>query len=400
METAALADLVRRQRPGFGLERPFYLHDAIFAAEWERIWKHDWLLAGTTADIPKPGDYFTWALREDSVIVIRGDRGEVFAHHNSCRHRGSIVCQNERGNAAKLMCPYHQWVYDKDGKLMRARLMPEDFDKSRYGLRPVHVRTVEGLVFVSLAEQPPDFAPLAADFASYLAPFRVDAGKVAFRKRYVLRTNWKLVAENFHECYHCGPAHPEYCSAVLGANLRESPEDEWNARKIVWQRRGLTTKTVRSTGDSFHFGIRYPLRPGIASYSLDGKAVSRPMGSHADHDAGVIGLVSYPNFWMDAVSDYMWLMRLTPVNASETIADVSWLVDGDAQEGVDYELERLVEFWRITAEQDWRLCENNFRGVESSAYEPGPYAPSERDVVRFVEWYLGRIGPGIQAKAS
>jgi phenylpropionate dioxygenase-like ring-hydroxylating dioxygenase large terminal subunit len=400
MEALELSGLIDRQPPGFSLARPFYLSDDIFRAEWERIWRTDWLFAGTTAAIPKPGDYFTYTLREESVIVIRGDRGEVFAHHNSCRHRGSLVCLNEAGSAPKLMCPYHQWVYDKDGRLLRARLMPDDLDKSRYGLRPVQVRVVEGFVFVSLSDSPPDFAPLAAAFAPFLKPFRVDEAKVAFRKRYVLRTNWKLVAENFHECYHCGPAHPEYCNAVLGANLRESPEAEWNARKVEWEKRGLPTKTVRSLGDSFHSCIRYPLRPGVVSYSLDGKAVSRPMGGHADHDAGVIGLVAYPNLWLDAVSDYMWTMRLTPTGPSETVLDLAWLVDGAAEEGVDYELDRLVEFWRITGEQDWRLCENNFRGVESRSYEPGPYAPAEVDLVRFVEWYLGRMAAEIRAKAS
>src|SRR5262245_8457971 len=132
MESSELSALVGHQRPGFSLARPFYLDDAIFAAEWERIWRHDWLFAGTAADIPTPGDWFTWDLRGESVIVIRGDGGEVFAHHNSCRHRGSIVCLEERGHSAKLMCPYHQWVYDKDGRLLRARLMPEDLDKSAY----------------------------------------------------------------------------------------------------------------------------------------------------------------------------------------------------------------------------------------------------------------------------
>ena len=124
------------------------------------------------------------------------------------------------------------------------------------------------------------------------------------------------------------------------------------------------------------------------------------MGAHADRDAGVVGLRSYPNFWMDAVSDYMWFMRVTPTSPSETLLDLTWLVDGAAEEGRDYELERLVEFWRITGEQDWTLCENNFRGVESRSYEPGPYAPAERDVARYVAWYLARMGVGAEAKAS
>ncbi len=119
------------------------------------------------------------------------------------------------------------------------------------------------------------------------------------------------------------------------------------------------------------------------------------MGDHKDFNAGVVGLVVYPNFWMDAVSDYIWTMRLTPINPSQTIVDLTWLVDGAAVEGVDYSTERLTDFWKITGEQDWQLCENNFRGIESSHYQPGPYAPIESDVAKFVDWYLHRMQEGI-----
>jgi Rieske 2Fe-2S family protein len=128
---------------------------------------------------------------------------------------------------------------------------------------------------------------------------------------------------------------------------------------------------------------------------LDGKAVSTPMGDHKDFDAGVLGLVVYPNFWMDAVSDYMWTMRLTANTPFRTTIDLAWLVDSNAVKGVDYSVERLTEFWKITGEQDWELCENNFRGVESSHYQPGPYAPIESDVSKFVDWYLDRLREGL-----
>jgi len=124
------------------------------------------------------------------------------------------------------------------------------------------------------------------------------------------------------------------------------------------------------------------------------------MGDHQDYNAGVVGLVMYPNFWMDAVSDYMWTMRLTAVSPSRTIIDLTWLVDGAAEEGSDYTIDRLTDFWRITGEQDWKLCENNYRGVESSHYLPGPYAPVELDVARFVDWYVERLREGISETAS
>jgi phenylpropionate dioxygenase-like ring-hydroxylating dioxygenase large terminal subunit len=395
MNDTTIHSLITKYRSGYSLEQPFYTDPAIFNLEWQHIWKKYWLFAGTTADIPRPGDYFVYNLLNESVIIIRGNDGEVFAHYNTCRHRGSLICLEERGHAPKLVCPYHQWVFEKDGSLFKARLMPDDFDKSGYGLHPVKVAVAGGFIFISLSDTPPPITELEKDLAPFLRPFHVDESKVAHRSSYTLRTNWKLVGENFRECYHCGPAHPEYCSAVIGANMKESADEVLAEKKIVWKEKGLATDTVDFTEDSFHFVIRYPLRPGVESYSLDGKKVATPMGEHTDHDAGVIGIVVYPNFWMDAVSDYMWTMRLTAVNASTTIIDLTWLVDKDAKEGIDYTTDKLTEFWKITGEQDWKLCENNFKGIESSHYQPGPYAPVEYDVVRYVDWYINRLKQGI-----
>lgn len=394
MTTGEIQQILDRYQSGHSLERPFYTDPDIYELEWERIWRKYWLFAGTTAQIPKPGDFFTYQLRNDSIIVIHGKEGEVFAHYNTCRHRGSLLCLEEQGHAAKLVCPYHQWVFDKDGTLLKARLMPDDFDRGAHGLHPVKLQVVEGLIFVSLSQDPPDFDQMREDYARFLRPFQIDRAKVAFRKRYDLRTNWKLVAENFRECYHCGPAHPEYCSAVIGANMREPVAPVLAERQVAWQQKGLAIDTVDFSADSFHFGIRYPLRPGVQSYSLDGKPIAIPMGEHRDFDAGVLGLVALPNFWMDAVSDYVWTMRLTALAPDHTAIDLAWLVDADAVEGRDYDTERLVEFWKITGEQDWILCENNFKGVESSRYQPGPYAPVEADVAKFVDWVVARLRMG------
>lgn len=388
---ASLDSLLNRYETGYSLEQAFYTSEEIFALDREAIWKKHWLFAGVTAEIPLEGNYITYNVGNDSIIIVRGKNGAIHAHYNTCRHRGSTICQAEKGHAPKLMCPYHQWVYNADGSLFKARLMPDDFDTSDYGLHPAKLAVVEGLMFISLCNDPPDFSSIARDFSPYLKPFKLDQAKVAFTKRYNLRTNWKLIAENFRECYHCGPAHPEYCRAVVGANLRESVDGVLAERRAAWSEKGLVTAGVDFQDDSVHFAIRYPLRDGVSSYSLDGRAVSQPMGDHKDHDAGVLGMVCYPNFWMDAVSDYVWTMRITAESASACRVDLTWLVDSNAVEGRDYNVDRLTEFWKVTGEQDWALCENNFRGIESSHYQPGPYAPVELDVAKFVDWYIGRL---------
>jgi phenylpropionate dioxygenase-like ring-hydroxylating dioxygenase large terminal subunit len=389
-------ELINNYKSGYSLEQSFYTSKEVFDAEWECIFKKHWLFAGNTAQIPKPGDYFLYALQNDAIIIIRGNTGEVHAHYNTCTHRGSAICLHEKGNAAKLICPYHQWVFDKDGTLLNARMMPDDFCKEHYNLRSVHVEVVGGLIFISMAEEAPDFSGIEKSLAPYLHPYEIGNAKVAAIKNYTLKANWKLVAENFRECYHCGGAHPEYCSAVIGANLRENTDELTLGKQKEWAAKGLAISLVEVTPGTTTYTIRYPLRPGIESYSIDGKKVSLPMGLHKDHDAGVVGLVNYPNFWMDAVSDYVWMMKVTPVDAATTDVEFCWLVDANAVEGKDYDLKHLTDFWEITGEQDGKLCENNFKGIQSNAYKPGPYAPVEDQVINFVDWCMEQMKKGME----
>jgi phenylpropionate dioxygenase-like ring-hydroxylating dioxygenase large terminal subunit len=395
MRIKEIASLIAEYHSGFSLAQPFYTDPEVLAAEWTHIWGIHWLFAGTVAQIPRPGDYFLYHLQQESVIIIRGNNGEVYAHYNTCTHRGSALCMEEKGHAAKLVCPYHQWVFDKDGTLLQARLMPEDFCKQDYPLRSLPLQEVEGLLFISLSPSPPDFTPIRNALGPYLRPFQLPQAKLACSRQYLLRANWKLVAENFRECYHCGGAHPEYCSAVIGANLREDTTELTREKELLWRSKGLETTLTEVTDGTTSYAVRYPLRPGIESYSTDGKKVSLPMGLHTDHDAGVVGLVNYPNFWMDAVSDYVWTMRITPVDAAHTSVEFCWYVDPRAQEGKDYVLDHLTAFWERTGEQDALLCENNFRGIETAGYRPGPYAPVEDQVVNFVEWCVKQLREGL-----
>jgi Rieske 2Fe-2S family protein len=391
MNQENLQTLLSRYQSGFSLEQPFYTSAEILSAEWEAIWKEHWIYAGNIAQLKKAGDYFLYKINQDEIIIIKGNNDDVHAHYNTCTHRGSAICLEQKGHAAKLICPYHQWVFDKDGRLLNARMMPDDFCKEQYNLRSVAVEVVEGLIFISLAKEPPSFSTIRESLAPFVKTYNIKEAKIVCQKNYTLRANWKLVAENFRECYHCGGAHPEYCSAVIGANLREDTSELTKEKNKVWLEKGLATELIEVTPGTTTYAVRYPLRPGIESYSTDGKKVSIPMGHHQDHDAGVVGLVNYPNLWVDAVSDYMWTMRITPIDASTTDVEFCWLVDGKAEEGKDYDVKHLTDFWEITGEQDGRLCENNFKGIESSAYRPGPYAAVEDQVVNFVDWCVTQL---------
>ncbi|MBC7827630.1 MAG: aromatic ring-hydroxylating dioxygenase subunit alpha [Chitinophagaceae bacterium] len=393
-----MSALLSSYKHGWSLAQEFYTSAEVLRSEADLIWKQVWLFAGFTCELQHPGDYFTYNVFNQSAIIIRDDDGAIHAHHNTCRHRGSVICTEERGNEPTLKCPYHHWVYEKNGNLKNARLMPENFIKEDFGLHRVHVHVLEGIIFISFAREPPDFFQETRDLAPYLEPYNLDYAKVVFRDRYELDANWKLIGENFRECYHCGPVHIEYCHSVIGANLVEDRQEVLEAHIPVWIENGLAVNTIEQTNGSGHYATRYPLRPGFQSYSLDGKPVAPPIGRHKTYDSGVVGLINYPNFWMDAVTDYIWVMRITPIDALRSVVDLTWLVDGKAEEGKDYDVDRLTEFWKITGEQDWHLCENNQRGILSERYSSGPMSPFEMDVVHFHEWYLNILRSGILKK--
>jgi Rieske 2Fe-2S family protein len=392
-----LDSLITSRRPGYSLDRTFYTDPAVFRTDVERIFLRDWLYAGHASRIPGPGDYFTFEFDDESLIVIRGLDHSVRALHNTCRHRGSRVCLQPEGSARSLVCPYHQWVYAPDGTLLKARLMPEGFDTTAFGLGRAHVRVLGGLVFVCLAEEPPDFDEFERSMAPRLGAHHLEQAKVATIERYEIRANWKLVEENSRECYHCGAGHPQYTRAVgFAAAIGSSEQAARNrateeARKPELAARGLETETVPfGEGRWYHFR-RFFLRDGMRTESMDGQPVALPMGELGDYESGVFAIVTLPNLLLEANPDYVMTLRLAPGGPQRTLAEVCWLVRGDAREGIDYDIGRLTEFWRLTSEQDWKLCEDNQLGVNSRFYQPGPYAPDERGVEQFIEWYLRRM---------
>ena len=198
-------DMMKRlksRRQGFSLEQPFYTDSDYFKLDMELIWYRDWLFAGHDCELPKPGSYMTMQVGDYPVVLVRDQKGQINAFHNSCRHRGSRVCNTDRGAAAKLVCPYHQWTYELDGRLLFARQMAEGFDKSQFGLKPVACESIGGYIFICLAGEPADFAPMRKMIEPYLLPHRLHEAKVAFESTIVERGNWKLVWENNRECYH------------------------------------------------------------------------------------------------------------------------------------------------------------------------------------------------------
>lgn len=175
----SICDLIKDYKPGYSLEQNFYKNPELYERELEKIFFQNWFLAGHTSQIPNPGDYFLVEFANESIILCRNKEGKIKALLNVCRHRGSRVCLEKKGNAKNFTCPYHAWSYDLNGNLIAARIMADDFEKSENGLHKVHVELVGGLIFISLAKKPLSLNAMRDDLKDVFKQFGFDNMKLA-----------------------------------------------------------------------------------------------------------------------------------------------------------------------------------------------------------------------------
>ncbi len=397
MRMSEISELISRHRQGYSLEQAFYVSPQIFEMDIERIYRRHWLLAGPACRVAQAGDYFTYQIAGDSIVILRDELGNIRAHHNVCRHRGSRICLDEQGHAKRLVCPYHNWAYDLNGALCSARHLPESVDQSSLGLHPVAVRVVAGLIFICIASDPPEFGATAADLIEYLAPHGLERTTICRREVEIIRANWKVVAENFWECYHCASTHPEFCSVMSYAHAQNNERlaDERREFERDWetatQQLGHKVGRVEFSDRGLHQGGRLPIRPGFVTQSRDGQPVAPLLGEYTQFDGGITSFMHLPLIWYVVSNDHALLTRFTPVSPLETELELTWLVRSDAVAGRDYDPDAVCWLWRVTAEQDKTICENNQRGIMSSRYQPGPYTTAESSVNDLVEWYLQEL---------
>lgn len=376
-------------RPGFSLPQGFYVDPAVFEADLELLAGH-WTFAGHVSEAPAPGNWITAELGADSAIVVRGDDGILRAFANVCRHRGSRICDGARGAGAFLTCPYHAWSYELDGRLRRAREMPPGFDPAGYGLKPLPLEEIGGLVFIAFHAHPARLDTAGPALARMLDLFAWRDARIALRRSYTVAANWKLVLENYHECYHCAPAHPEFSRLHTLARpnnrtLSDEPDaasgladfEDWSADPAA----GEVVRVMRSF-----------LLPGSESGSRHGGRVAPPMGEGGARDDGLVvfGELGFLSACL-AYPDHGVIYRFTPKGPLATDMEVLWLVAGEAEEGRDYDPETLAWLWDVTSLADKTIIERNQAGVRSRAYEPGPFSLMEPGTQQYVERYVAEF---------
>lgn len=405
MQEQEIKALVESQRERHSLSREFYSDPDIYERDIERIFLKSWLYAGHQSEIPDPGDWFLYELSGESVIIVRGADGEIRAMLNVCRHRGSRICVEQSGCSKRLICRYHGWTYELDGQLAGASRMGDDFDKSGVSLKRIHVELMDGLIFVNFADKPASFNPVREGLAECLRPYELEHARVAHRQSYPIAANWKLAVENYCECYHCAPAHPEYSRGHSLAHQGLRSGDLYDEVMARAEACGLSEVTVnRMYRDAPGFGAdygydRYPLLCGHLTGSEDGLPVAPLLGSIRDYDGGATDLQVGPVLFGLMYCDHVLLYRFTPLTIDTADCDITWLVRGDAEEGKDYDREKLTWLWDVTTHADKAIIERNQEGVNSRFYVPGPLSSMENYTWKFLSWYLQTLRDTLRAAA-
>jgi Rieske 2Fe-2S family protein len=355
------------------LAQQYFVSPKVFAEEQDRIFSKQWVLVGHQSQLAEAGDYFVARVAGESLIIVRDKGGELHGFYNVCRHRGTRLREDRNGHLSAIQCPYHAWTYGLDGRLIGAPHMDDvpGFDKADYSLHPVNVGLWEGFIFVSLEDASTQrggyisleewFAPLTGKFSHWNLP-KLRAAK---RIEYDVKANWKLMFENYSECYHCPGVHP----MLSKVSPYDSAENDLTKGPFL----GGFMKINKGAG-----------------MTMSGKACALPVGK-IENLQEVFYYSIFPNMLLSLHPEYVMVHQLWPQSPERTLIVCDWLFHPDAFGRKDFRPEDAIEFWDMTNKQDWHVCELSQQGISSRAYEPGPYSARESIPAAWDEYYLQQM---------
>jgi Rieske 2Fe-2S family protein len=369
-------------KPGLETTLPssWYQDEHIFALEREHIFFQEWLCVGREEDIPSAGDYRVVDIQNESIILLRNQKGKLKAFYNVCRHRGARLCSTANAGESTLkggvtskfiVCPYHAWTYDHDGQLIRAPHLPDDCDFNTNDIRlyPVSVDTWGGFIFIHLSpEKSTPFSDHVAHVSDRFKRYRMQDLRVARTIRYQVDANWKVICENYNECYHCGPVHPELCRIV--PVFRENGNSNLDWEEGIPHRTGATTFTASGTSKRRMFP------------DLNEAEQTRHFGE-----------LIYPNIFMSLSSDHVAAFILQPDGPQRTVIDCHFLFETYEMDKPDFDPSDAIDFWDLVNRQDWEICARVQQGMSSRMHEHGFCSPMEDLTLDIREYVTARIGP-------
>jgi len=352
-----------------------YVADEVLAWERRHLFAGGWVAVGRADDLAAAGDRRAVTVGDDAVLLVRSTDGALRGFYNTCRHRGHelMACGAETVEQRSIHCPYHGWRYGLDGTLLSTPRFqaPGGFDRAEHGLVPVAVEEWRGWVMVNASGDAPPLDEFHRGLDERVAPYEPERLVVGATHHYELAANWKLIVENYHECFHCPNIHPELCR-VSPPTSGENHVDHGGMWVGGWQELMPHAVTMSLDGSS----------DGIALRGLDETTLR-----HIDY------LGPMPNLLVSLHPDYVMTHRLEPLAPGRTAVECQWLFDPEAVAADDFDPSFAVDFWDLTNRQDWAACESVQRGVSSRGFRRGPFAEDEDAVAQFVRHiataYLG-----------
>ncbi|HXY30854.1 MAG TPA: aromatic ring-hydroxylating dioxygenase subunit alpha [Gemmatimonadaceae bacterium] len=409
-DNRSLRQALDTRQPGFSLPALLYRDPDAFDVDVEVFFHRHWVCVGPTAQAAEPGDVVKVDLGRASILIARGQDGVLRAFHNVCRHRGSHIQDCDKARVRRLVCPYHQWSYELTGELAVANYMGDGFEKAGITLTPVQLRDVGGLLFICLDDDAPaDLGDFAAAMVPRLEPFHLGDTKIAHQSEIIEEGNWKLVIENNRECYHCAVSHPELNRSFAiedfvgydtrGLTPREAvraaeAEKGFEAQTHAWESMGFVSRLAerqRACATPFRTQ-RLRIAGAGESQTMDTKVAStKLLGGITDRVLGDLHLWTHSS-WHHFMSDHAVSLYVVPLSPDRTLLRSFWMVAKDAVEGIDYDVENLTRVWTSTNAEDAVLVKRTQLGIESPAYQPGPYSTRvESYVENFTSWYVERL---------
>jgi glycine betaine catabolism A len=352
--------------PGRTLPAPAYVDPEVFAWERERFFEGSWYCLGRSADLPDPGDRRALSVGTEAVLLVRGKDGALRGFFNTCRHRGHelVACGGPVSSGKFITCPYHSWTYGLDGRFKTAPTFGDrgpDREDPANSLLEARVEEWGGWIFVDASGQAPTLSEHLGNLAETLEPYEPPRLLVGDVHDYVIAANWKLISENYHECYHCSTIHPELC--------RVTPPDSG----VAFEPTGLVV------------GGSMDLMEHAQTMSLTGESRGVPLrGLDEVRRRQVLYLHLFPNLLLSPHPDYVMTHRLEPLDEGRTRIECQWLFPPEAFERDDFDPSYAVEFWDITNRQDWSACEGVQRGAAGRGYRQGPLSDAEANVWQLV----------------
>jgi phenylpropionate dioxygenase-like ring-hydroxylating dioxygenase large terminal subunit len=361
-----------------GLPAHYYFDAPHYERELDRIWFRNWIYAGRSEDLHLPRSFRTFSIGAQRILLVRDEAGDLQGFHNTCRHRGAALCRETQGQlrTSAIICPYHAWTYDLQGKLLRtsSKSHAQGFDVRDFALYRICVQEWNGCVFVAFTDSPP---PLHKSFDQ---PFnRLDHWSLGdLRRGHVftktMSCNWKVFWENYNECLHCPGVHQQLSQLVpiFGRGLLEERDDP------SW------TQHAASTDPKFKGGLRV----GATTWSMNGQRIDAPLPGLTEEDrkAAHVYLTILPSVFIVGHPDYVRLVALRPLGPEQTEMCVEYLFAAQTLADPRFELSNAVDFANRVMTEDAQICELNQQGLRALPHRRGVVMPEEYLVQQFHDW--------------